>query len=210
MRAFFSWFVSDESLPIRIAIGLTIFATLAIVDYVRHRERATRWREYAFLFSCVLLAITYGILNDLITSRISIEYFLYGKGVGEHVSAEVLARPEAHRRVLDLHAVRIGAVASWSVGLIAGAALLVTNTVGRRPRLTMRSLAACIWPIVVLAITCAVAGGLLGARGAFTGWSADFNEMVARDEMRPYRFMSVFGIHLGGYVGAAGSGCWWR
>jgi hypothetical protein len=25
--------------------------------------------------------------------------------------------------------------------------------------------------------------------------------MVRRDEFRPYRFMAVFGVHLGGYVG---------
>ena len=29
----------------------------------------------------------------------------------------------------------------------------------------------------------------------------DFIAMVRRDEMRPYRFMAVFGIHLGGYIG---------
>ena len=41
-----------------------------------------------------------------------------------------------------------------------------------------------------------------GYAGAFTFLSTDFHEMLRRDEFRPRRFMLVFGLHLGGYVGA--------
>lgn len=196
------WMISDASLPYRVAVGVSIFAWMAIVDYRAHRQRATRWREYAFLFLCVGFAMAYGILNDLITSRISVEYFLYGKGVAERVSAEVAGDPDRFRGTLDVQAMRIGALATWSAGLIAGAAILITNSVGRRPRLRMRSMLGLLPLIGVSAVAFAIVGGLLGYAGAFTRFSADFAEMVAKDEMRPARFMAVFGIHLGGYVGA--------
>jgi hypothetical protein len=202
MREAWRWMISDASLPIRIAIGLSIFATLAITDYRANRERATRWREYAFLFACVGVAIAYGILNDLITSRISIEYFLFGKGVAERVSADVAAHPELHRGRLDLEAIRIGTLATWSAGLIAGAAILVTNSIGARPRLRMRHMLRFVPILAASAILFAALGGWIGHSGFFARFSDDFAEMLARDEMRPRRFMAVFGIHLGGYLGA--------
>ena len=41
----------------------------------------------------------------------------------------------------------------------------------------------------------------MGYAGWLTRLSADFRVMVAQDEWRPYRFMCVYGIHLGGYIG---------
>ena len=49
------------------------------MDLVNKGRNATRWREYGFLALCVAVAIVYGIVNDQITSRISWEYFYYGK-----------------------------------------------------------------------------------------------------------------------------------
>lgn len=202
VTAFWRWIISNDSLPVRIAIGVSIFAVLAVTDYRTNRERATRWREYAFLFICVACAIAYGILNDLITSRISVEYFLFGKSVADRVSAEVAANPEAHRAVLDREAMRIGALATWSAGLLAGAALLITNTLGARPRLRMRQMLWLMGVVALAAIVLAAVGGWLGSAGFFARFSDDFREMVVREEMRPARFMAVFGIHLGGYLGA--------
>lgn len=202
MQSFSTWLLSDRSLYLRVCIGCAIFATLAIVDYRKHGPRATRWREYAFLIACVAIAIAYGITNDLITSRISPEYFLFFKGAAERVSSEVAARPEAHRAALDWQAVRIGTFATWSVGLLAGAAILVANTVGGWPRLAMSRLLRLVPVLFVAAVLLAIPMGWLGGTGRLTWTSADFAEMVARDEMRPYRVMCVYGIHLGGYVGA--------
>lgn len=192
-----SWLTSDTSLAIRASLGIAIFATLAIVDYRRNRERATRWREYAFLAICVAFAIVYGIANDLVTSRISVEYFLYFKGAADRVAAEVAAHPELHRGALDLQAIRIGTLATWSVGLIVGAAILVTNTVGQRPRLRMRRLLR-VLPIVVLtAVPCAIALGWLGWTDRLPWIRANFDE----PSLRPANLRCVYAIHLGGYAG---------
>jgi hypothetical protein len=45
--------------------------------------------------------------------------------------------------------------------------------------------------------------GVIGYLGGLAPLSEDFREMVRHNEFRPYRFMAVYGIHLGGYVGGA-------
>lgn len=202
MRDAWRWMISDASLPVRIAVGICIFVVLAVVDYRRNRERATRWREYLFLLLCMIAAICYGIVNDLITSRISVEYFLFGKGVAERVGADVIAHPELHRGRLDLEAIRIGTLATWWMGLIVGTAILMTNSVGRRPVLIRRRLVRLLPMIAACAVGCAIVGGVIGASGWLARLSDEFALMVARDQMRPTRYMAVSGIHLGGYLGA--------
>lgn len=199
-----SWLVSNDSLPYRIALGVLIFVSLAVMDLYRNGRRATRWREYTFLIACTAVAIVYGIANDLITSRISVEYFLWGKGVFERVGEAIAADPEGHRRRLDLEAVRIGAMATWSAGLIAGATLLFVNSLAKPPAWPMGRLARLVLLVFIGAILFAIVGGIVGSLGGLTWTTRDFAEMVAADQWRPYRFMAVFGIHLGGYVGALG------
>ena len=206
------WLLSNDSLPYRIAIGGLIFAAMAIADLRRNGSRATRWREYAFLLLSVSVSIAYGIANDLVTSRISPEYFLFFKGAAERVPVEAAADPVLHRAALDWQAIRIGTLATWSVGLIAGALLLIANTLGRRPRLTMRKLARSLPLLIGCAILGAAVLGPIGYAGGLTWMSQDFRVMVASDEMRPFRLMAVYGLHLGGYVGAGigcvGAMCW--
>lgn len=201
MRDAWSWIVSDGSLPFRIAAGVLIFATMAIVELRRKGKAAKRWREYAFLLGCVAIAIVYGITNDLVTSRISPEYFLFFKGAAERVSAEAAANPELHRAELDWQAVRIGTLATWTAGLLAGAFLLIANSFGRWPRLSMRRMARYVPIIFAAAIVGGVLLGIVSYRGGLI-WMAEFREMVANDEMRPFRVMCTYGIHLGGYIGS--------
>lgn len=148
-----------------------------------------------------MISIVYGITNDLITSRISPEYFLFFKGAADHVSVEAAANPEAHRGELDLQAVRIGTLATWTAGLIAGALLLTANSLGRWPRLRLRALARFVPPIFIAAILGGALLGIIGYQGGLE-WMGDFRELIAANEMRPYRLMCTYGIHLGGYVGA--------
>src|SRR5688572_32915146 len=91
------WINSDAGLAARIAVGVAIFGVLALLDWRRHRERATRWREYAFLLFCVVAALAYGVLHDQITTTISWEYFAYGKGVAEALRPDEPANSPAFR-----------------------------------------------------------------------------------------------------------------
>src|ERR1700693_5085161 len=125
--------------PARFTFGILVLATLAIIDIRQHGRQATRWREYAFLVLCTVVAIVYGILNDQITSRISWEYFYYGKDLAPILGPDTPPNPMA----LQLQALRIGASATWWAGLIIGAAMLIANNPSRRgPQLPYRRLIA--------------------------------------------------------------------
>ena len=93
-------------------------------------------------------------------------------------------------------------MATWSAGLIIGVALLLANNPWRKvPRLSYRRLYGLLPLLVLVPFICAAILGAIGYAGWLARWSADFRVMVAQDEWRPYRFMCVFGMHLGGYIG---------
>jgi hypothetical protein len=194
------WLVhTDAGLLTRLGAGATILGSLAVADYRRNGERATRWREYAFLLAVTAVTLVYGVVNDQLTSTISWEYFYYGKGLNDVLGDGT--PPDALR--LHVEAAKVGLKATWSAGLLVGVALLLANNPSpARPQLPYRRLLAKV-PLI-LAVTAATAGvfALAGYLGLFAHFSTDFREMLRRDEFRPRRFMLVFGIHLGGYAGA--------
>jgi len=181
---------------IRLSVGCAILAILAIVDLSRHGRDATRWREYAFLVFCVIVAMAYGIVNDQITSRISWEYFYYGKQL-----EKILGPPPPYPDALYIQAIRIGASATWWFGLIAGAAMLIANNPSHLPRLPYRRLVNRLPSLIFIVAFFAGLGALAGYLHLLMWADADFSDMVQDDLWRPNRFMTVYGIHLGGYVG---------
>jgi hypothetical protein len=195
------WLKSDAGLAARVAVGVAIFAALAFVDWRRHRERATRWREYAFLLACVAIALAYGVLHDQVTSTISWEYFAYGKFPADALPPD--EPPNSPR--FRWEAAKVGMKATWTAGLIIGVALLVANNPRKdgRPRLPNTRLLRFVPLVLGVAVLTSLCLGVAGYFGAFLPFNADFREMVTDDEWRPRRFMAVYGVHLGGYVGGA-------
>jgi hypothetical protein len=199
------WAISDASLPWRIAVGVGILAALAILELARKGREARRWREYAFLTVVVAIALVYGAVNDQITSRISWEYFYYGKELAQVLGDRV--PPESAK--LSWDAAKVGMKATWTVGLLIGVALLMANNPNRRSRqLSYRSLIGIALGVIVSAVAGALAFGWAGSRGWLAATSVDFREMVRRNEMRPYRFMTAYGVHLGGYIGGFIGAAW--
>lgn len=196
-----TWLIdSTAGLLLRIGIGVVIFALLALGDLRRHRRRATRWREHAFLFLCVLFALLYGIINDQITSALSWEYFYYGKDLAAELGPQT--PPDPCR--LHLAAAVVGMKATWSAGLLIGVALLVANNPSKRfPRLRNRELIAQLPLLLLVTAVVAALGAIAGHFALPARWNEDFAEMLRRREMRPRRFMTAYGIHLGGYLGGA-------
>ncbi|HEY7091347.1 MAG TPA: hypothetical protein VH518_24840 [Tepidisphaeraceae bacterium] len=190
---------TDAGLATRIGAGVLIFAMLALIDLRRNGHSARRWREYLFLLLCVSAAMAYGIVNDLITSSISWEYFCYGKGLWPEILHDVPPDPAK----LRLAAAVVGMKATWTAGLIGGVVLLIANNPSHeRHQLSFAALMRLLFLVLIAAAVTAVVLGVAGGWGLLTWYSHDFAEMVRRNEMRPYRFMTTFGIHLGGYVGA--------
>ena len=193
----------------RLVIGLLFFATLAIVDFRKHGQRARRWREYAFLVACVAAAILYGVLNDQVTSRISWEYFYYGKQLDK-----VLGEPTPPDSfALSREAAKIGAMATWSVGLLLGVAILMANNPRRdRPQLSFRDLLMLLPIVLAITVACAIVGGAVGWFGWLNWIAEDFRDMWSARIWRPPHFMATYGAHLGGYIGGLIGGAWgvWR
>jgi membrane associated rhomboid family serine protease len=184
-------------LAIRITVGVIILGILAILDWKKNGPNATRWREYRFLLITVIVAMVYGVINDQITSRISWEYFYYGKGLAETLPTS----PTPHPR-LSWEAAKIGMQATWSAGLLIGVAILIANNPrGGLPQLPQRDLLKLLPMIFAITIVIATLLGLAGFLGWLTPFSQDFQEMERLNEWRPPRFIAVFGIHLGGYIG---------
>lgn len=186
--------------PLRFTFGILVLAALAIVDLRQKGRSATRWREYAFLALCAAIAMLYGILNDQATCRISWEYFYYGKDLSLILGPDTPPNP----RALQLQALRIGASATWWAGLIIGAAMLIANNPSRRgPQLPYRRLIARLPAIIIITILCAIIFGFAGDQYFLNNISPDFQNLAATNLWRPHRFMAVYGIHLGGYIGGA-------
>jgi hypothetical protein len=192
------WLKTDAGLLTRVAIGCSIFAALAAIDLARHGRSATRWREYVFLLLGVALAMTYGAINDAIASRISWEYFYYGKGLSDRLGPQIPPDATALRNA----AIGIGLRATWSAGLIAGVALLIANN--PRPgnsRLAYGTLSRLLLLILACAALCAALGAVAGRAGALTGTDPDIAAMARENLFRPDRFLTVYGMNLGGYAG---------
>ena len=166
-----------------------IFAILAVVDLRKKGRQSQRWREYLFLATAVAVMMVYGVINDLITAGISWEYFHYGKGVDV----------SGHMR---LNAAIVGLKATWTGGLLVGAALLLANNPSRRwPQLPYSRLIRALCWIVASCAFLAVIGGVSGYRGWLSFLAPDVLDLARDIDIRPRRFMCVLGIHLGGYVG---------
>ena len=99
----------------------------------------------------VIAAVTYGILQDLVTTRVCIEYFTIGH-----------PRIIASESPLAL-AFLWGTIATWWVGLPLGGVLALSSRIGARPKLSWRHL------LRPLATTMAVVG-ILATLAGFAGY----------------------------------------
>jgi hypothetical protein len=197
------------ALPFRLSIGLSIFALLAVADLHRNGRNARRWREYCFLAAVVAVAMLYGIVNDQITSAISWEYFYYGK----ELSLVLGPQTPPDRAAMRWEAAKVGMKATWSVGLIFGALLLIANNPSRsKPQLSFTRLFSFVPGVLLFAAVIAVLLGLVGSRGGLNWCSDDFRLMAQTDLFRPSHFMTAWGAHLGGYIGGILGGAFatWR
>jgi hypothetical protein len=191
------WAYTDAGLASRIALGVLLLTGLAVWDIRRNGRSAQRWREYLFLLAAVVVAMIYGVVNDQITVGISWEYFYHGKELHKVLGP---AEPPA-QAALRWEAAKVGMKATWTAGLLIGAAMLIANNPRRgRPRLGYRTLLRLAGMVFVMAGAFGAAGGLAGHAGLLSGIGG-FDVLVAADLWRPARFMAVWGIHLGGYVG---------
>ena len=198
-----------QGLIARIGAGAFIFLCLALWDLKKNGRAARRWKEYAFLIVCVVFAMVYGIVNDQVTSAVSWEYFYYGKELEAVLGPTI----PPDRAAMQWEAAKIGMMATWSVGLLLGAALLIANNPRpTRPSLAPSRLLSLLPVVLAITIGFGILFGFLGWIGALNWMSPDFVAMWRENMFRPPHFTAAWGAHLGGYIGGLIGGVWavWR
>jgi len=171
-------------LEIRIVLGLSVFLGLAIWDWRRYGAQSKRLREYAFIIAVIAATVVYAVIHDLITSTISPEYFTAGKGLAQD-----------H---LLLRAMWLATKAAVGPGALLGALFVFANNPSpHRAQLSHSQLSVYLLVPLLGAIVGAVT---LGAMGYFDvrGLEADLIGSIEE----PRRFITVWGIHWGTYLGA--------
>ena len=138
---------------------------------------------------CLFGAITFGILHDLITANICLEYFTI-----------------AHPKVIEsqnpfLLALVWGALATWWVGLILGILIMCSNSIGKASAISFTVIKRYIIRLLVtMPITSALAG-LIGYLLAKTNAIHLIGELA---ETIPFKkqdvFLAVGWAHVSSYI----------
>ncbi|QQL45898.1 hypothetical protein [Sulfuriroseicoccus oceanibius] len=175
----------DLSFSVRLVVLGVVMLAVAGVDYGVKRERATKWREYAFLCVAGLVGGLFGMAVDQITGRISPEYFEFGKGIspGPGYWSSVMA---------------LGFRAGFFGGLLVGvAALMANNPRPELERLSWRRLGGLLWWPMAAAALGAAGCGVVGAMDVFGLKSG----LDAAEIIQGGRLLAVQGAHFGLYLG---------
>lgn len=169
-------------------VTLVALLTLAAgVELLLRGRRATRWRSYAFLLAAGALGAAVGAAIDAVTSSLSPEYFVHGKGLpgGESLRGAAL---------------RLGAHAGFAGGCAAAGILLVRNSPRAGvPALPLRRLArGCL----LIAISAIAGAGLLLALGSALPLGLPFDPGIILPPPSRGRFALAWWTHIGAYAGA--------
>jgi hypothetical protein len=179
--------LNDATSIYRLTIGLLIFAVLLAVDCWKRPKELRRLKEYSFLFGITALAMVYGIAHDFVTWSISPAYFVLFKGIA---SAADKYGPEM---------IKLAMMATWSVGLITAAVLLMANNPGRlgRPLPYSRLVRIATIPLGVSILT----EILLGLAFHWYEPYSLAHERIAMLTLGRHNVFTVWGMHIGAYSG---------
>jgi hypothetical protein len=171
----------------RVALLLALMIVISAVDLFRNRGQAMKFREYGFVLIAGLLGALIGTTTDLITSRISPDYFIWGKGL----AAGAKLRQEA-----AFLGMRVG----FSAGVIGGAIALFSCRGARtQPPVSSRALLRALW----IPLAGAMLGGLwvpvLFSRLDPLRFAAQLDKVLGPVQIN--RFREVWWIHIGLYAG---------
>ena len=178
---------------VRIAALVGLMAIVAGVDLWYRRGLSTRWKEYLFILAAGCVGAVFGSLTDLVTSSISPDYFISGKGL----SADGIRG----------HAMVLGLKAGFSAGGIAGAlCLFVSMTKRAGANVSLQTLALLSWRPFLAAVVFGAVVPFACVRFDPTGIVDDLGGWLGPD--RAARFLTVWHIHLGVYFGLAVGVVW--
>lgn len=173
--------------PGRVALLFALMALVAGVDRLRNGRAATRWREYLFLAAHGAIGALAAVGIDLVTSTISPEYFILGKGAREGAAfrGDVVA---------------VGIEAGFGAGcLVAGTLLFAGGPLLAPGAPTWAQLHRDCRIVLAIALGgAAVIGAAAASLAAPLPFECDLQ--LQADAQR--RFDTVWWTHLGAYAGA--------
>lgn len=178
---------------LRFLILILIFSVIAAINALIYKVKATKWQEYAFVLSCGLAGGIFGIINDMITSSISPEYFIFGKGISQG-------------KDFALKVVELGFQAGFFAGAIIGCAFLFANNPWRkREQLSYRDLFILSLRPLGTAILCAPLVSIILSSDIFSIAPSLLGQIPSH---KISGFVTVWGIHCGLYLGGALGTVW--
>jgi hypothetical protein len=171
----------------RVALLLVLTAIGAIADWRRKGAESSRYLEYAFVWIAGLVGGTVGFLNDCVTSSISPDYFILGKGL--EPGSDLRWRAGAY-----------GFEAGLSAGIIGGAVCLFTRP--KKAAMTRQAFAGLVKKLWMPVLGAVVVGSLapLVARGFDPlNFAAQLSILLKPEQIELFR--RVWWIHTGLYAG---------
>jgi hypothetical protein len=170
----------------RVLLLLALMSAVVLIDFARNRANASKHKEYAFVLFAGIVGGLVGFVNDVVTSGISPDYFVFGKGLaaGEN---------------LRLAAGWYGLKAGFAAGIVGGAVCLFASVKKSGSTAELRRLAGTIW----MPLTGAV---LLGLMLPVIAGESDPGHLAAKldgllNGEQISRFRHVWWIHIGLYSG---------
>jgi hypothetical protein len=171
----------------RVALLLGLMMVAVAVDCWRHGREAARYREYSFIWIAGLLGGVIGFANDCLTSSISPDYFIIGKGL------------EAGTNI-RFQAGMYGFQAGLSAGIVGGAVCLFARAKNSRfSAEQMRRLIQALWMPVAGAAFLGLVLPIIAGGFDPMGLSARLDSLLNADQI--IRFKRVWWIHTGLYAG---------
>jgi hypothetical protein len=171
----------------RVALLVGLMAVVSALDVWRNGARAVRFREYGFILVAGAAGAAFGFVNDLITSSISPEYFIFGKGLKDGTDLRLRA---------GLFGVREG----FSAGVIGGAICLFgTRRKTAQPPAKIVYFLRMLWMPVAGAIVCAFLFPLSFSHFDPARLTPQLEGLVSAGRIS--RFREVWWIHVGVYAG---------
>ena len=147
------------------------------------------------IVTCILLAVCYGIVHDMVTAHICVEYFTIG-----------------HPKIIESEspvklALLWGVIATWWVGLIMGTLIAVAARAGKRQRFGLTDIIRPVLVLLVVMAGLAVLAGFFGYFAATSGTVYLLEPFASAIEIdRHHLFLTCGWAHGASYlVGAIGT-----
>jgi hypothetical protein len=170
------------SYDLRLLILLLFIGIMLLVDLKNPPQERHRARTYSFILLTGAIGALFGMSVDMLTSQISVDYFVYGKGLsqGQALMGEILA---------------LGAKAGFSAAILGGCLFAYFNKDG--------SSVAHLYKYIPVPLLGSLAAALLFGAFQYYSETVRLNDAVIFfGEHRARFFTLVWVIHIGVYVGA--------